>query len=139
MTRTRMVWVRDRGEDAQDFELVPPMPLSSTPDNLYPVPLAHRPNYHCHYIPHNKANVRSSEGVRGKKERIATGYGNIQLVLHFSQAIPCTNRLKSSMVEAPYRDMVIVFLGKHKLTLFHGGTQNSFSAFGLTTQPDGRS
>src|SRR5882757_5959640 len=43
------------------------------------------------------------------------------------------------MVEAPSRDIVIVFLGKHKPTLFHGGTQSSFSASESTTQPDGRS
>ena len=39
----------------------------------------------------------------------------------------------------PSREMVIVFLGKHKPGLDHGGTQNSFSAFELTAQPDGRS
>ena len=43
------------------------------------------------------------------------------------------------MVEGPSREMVIVFLGKHKPGLDHDGTQNSFSAFELTTQPDGRS
>src|SRR5712671_6562673 len=74
---------------------------------------------------------------QGRKKELE--YANIQPVLHFSQAVPCTNRLKSSMVEVPCRAMVIVFLGKHKPALFHGGTQNSFSASELTTQPDERS
>ena len=66
-------------------------------------------------------------------------YTNIQSVLNLSQAAPYTNLLISRTVEGPSREIVIMFLGKNKPRLDHGGTQDSFSALELTAQPDGRS